>query len=265
MAAIFSEKAEKNFKFLGPLEVRKRVGVGGERGVFATKLIRAGQLVMKEDPIIKAPLSSTSGESMHVQLAKLAIDSKNAAVEEALSLLHPSSLADIAEEGLKKAKKMHGEAADRLNKYSGSKLTKDECLLLILKMQLNAFNGGLFLRMSMVNHSYSPNLHKFQPGGNVKGDNIGYSEARAVRTIKPGEEVTWSYFSPLLEATPNHQMSLFLHQHFTMPYQPNTKEYDISWPHPPETLLLESKSDPALSSLESSMQIKQIEDKLVTT
>jgi len=247
------------FAFLGPLEVRERTGVGGGRGVFATEDIPAGALVMREEPALTlTPTpgrgSGSGGEHPHVALARLALLNSDRKLDEAVAALHPRTLADFSPGALKKARERHGVSAKKIsedlaaaqkgNAKAGASPSDDQCLLVILKMQCNAFEGGLFIRMAMVNHSAAPNLHKFQPGGNVRGNNTTASEARAVKDIEKGEEVTWTYFSPLIELTPTYQTHLFLNQHYTLPLPSSTGRKregkngsaSGSWPYPDETL-----------------------------
>ncbi|GAB5366391.1 hypothetical protein AAMO2058_001139600 [Amorphochlora amoebiformis] len=249
-------------KFHGPLEVRPHAKAGGGRGVFTVRDISAGEMVMREEPVLR--LLQREGSSAHVQLAELAVKSSDKKLLEKISWLHPRTLEDVSKEGLKAARARHGESAVRLSKeLNKTRFDPDACLLIILKMQLNAFQGGLFIRMAMVNHSANPNLHKFQPGGNVDGDNPNASEARAIRDIKAGEEVTWSYFSPLLEATPTYQNHLFVHQHYVIPAHFSDQS---RWPHPKETLEMKeaSENDPDLKEFKGnvSTMLSSLERKL---
>lgn len=95
----------------GPVEVRSGLeGVGGGRGVYATALLRAGTLVMREVPVLTLPKdSSTDGgpaaghesEGLHLALARslLQLDDSHhrEKVLEEVEQLYPQHLSDLPE------------------------------------------------------------------------------------------------------------------------------------------------------------------------
>ncbi|KNC82544.1 hypothetical protein SARC_05171 [Sphaeroforma arctica JP610] len=92
----------------------------------------------------------------------------------------------------------------------------DALTRMLLALQFNGFASGLYLHLSIVNHSCNPNCVKTS-GLQLPEDNAsawGYSEIRAARDIRKGEELVISYLQPQEQSTPRRQKQLRHAFHF---------------------------------------------------
>jgi len=75
----------------------------------------------------------------------------------------------------------------------GSALTSSDCFRLILALQYNGLQSGLYPHGAMLNHSDQPNCVKFFPSQDRR-----YSEVRTTRMVTIGEPLTISYVPQIL-------------------------------------------------------------------
>jgi hypothetical protein len=129
----------------------------------------------------------------------------------------------------KQAKRHHADSVDKLmdqQKEAPSApqplLVEDEVLLLLLKVCFNAFQGGIYIKKGMFNHSCRPNCETFgageRPGRNTAAANSSASTRRtseivANTDIPAGSELTISYLFPI-EQTHASRKRKFAKQHF---------------------------------------------------
>ena len=158
---------------LGELvEVREASGIGGNRGVFAKRDIRPGEVIIEDRPLL-ATLADGSheGEPVHVQLARRILQSEKR--EELLSQiepLYPQKLSDIKLAMLDKAYQKHGKTVTMLASLQREpKLQEADVLCILLKVCFSAFCGGLYVKKAMLNHCCRPNCVAFQPGERTSG------------------------------------------------------------------------------------------------
>lgn len=162
--------------YVGPVEVRE---TPQGRGMVATRDIRAGELLLAERPLI-----AWEGDTpVEVQGAIAAL--KDTAIWKAVSDLHPRSLDDASPEAIGSARRRFGP---RLFEQEPG---FNERLRLVLCMQFNAFEQGIFKRLSMFNHSCG------WAANSVRVD----AEVYAIKRIERGTEVTFSYEYPVESAT----------------------------------------------------------------
>lgn len=75
-----------------------------------------------------------------------------------------------------------------------SVITEDDTYRMLLTLQYNGFDSGLYLYFSIFNHSEDPNCTKFRPADNlVNGTESRYSEARTTRSVRKGDALTIHY------------------------------------------------------------------------
>ena len=208
-----------------PVELREGIdGIGGGRGVFASQALHAGQLILKESPLIAVPIDKGHDETLHSSLARAIVESERR--EELLGLIatfHPRGLNDIASEDITKARRNYRSDIERLsplmtkgqareptskNEASNEEGGDDAALLLLLKIQCNSFYSGVYLLSAMFNHRCCPNAVKLARGGG--------SEVRALREIEAGEEVTFSYVAPPLQSFKRRHDLLLLQHYFSI-------------------------------------------------
>eukprot|EP01134_Creolimax_fragrantissima_P001843 CFRG1843T1 len=116
--------------------------------------------------------------------------------------------------------------ADTPNKHPSG---DDALLRLLLALQFNGFASGLYLHLSIFNHSCLPNCTKLS-GLHLPSDKPGewgYSEIRAARNIKKGEELLISYLQPQEQSTGRRQQQLDAAFHFDCVCEWCTRNNDV--------------------------------------
>jgi hypothetical protein len=68
-------------------------------------------------------------------------------------------------------------------------ITENDIYRMLLTLQYNGFDSGLYLHFCIFNHSEDPNCIKFRPANNKSR----YSEARTTRFVRKGEALTIHY------------------------------------------------------------------------
>jgi len=197
------------------VDIEFRSGVterGGGRGFFATKDIEPGELIMSEIPcaeIPDAPMDRDPAERCLLNLAsgRVKLEEAQAALKD-LELLHPRSLEkDVDPERLKTLSKDYARLLKEMDTLPLGKtlgLTVESTLLrAICALHFNGFVTGVYLHLAMVNHSCAPNCTKWGAR-----DGVPHSEVRAIRRIKAGEEITFSYLVPALRSFEARQRAL---------------------------------------------------------
>jgi hypothetical protein len=136
-------------------EIRAAASTGGGRGVFATKDVGPGTLLMAE----KAFFVLDTGEASHVALARRVIGGQLSPHATTLfANLHPVVL---TEHEVDFGEKQHAAALDELMvQEASSGLTRAAMLRILLAVQFNSFASGLYHDQAMVNHSCAPNAVK---------------------------------------------------------------------------------------------------------
>lgn len=145
--------------------------------------------------------------------------------------------------------------ADVTSATPGTEQLDDDALLrLVVAMQMNAFESGVYVRLALVNHSCKPNCCKFTPAGsrcvaslccptansfpfpvaNVCGQpcfDVGVavrrrSEIVATQDIAPGQEVFINYIQPFGQSEERRKLA-FEEQHiWDLPPSPYGPECD---------------------------------------
>lgn len=74
-------------------------------------------------------------------------------------------------------------------------ITENDIYRMLLTMQYNGFDSGLYLYFSIFNHSEDPNCIKFRPADNLVDDGTKsrYSEARTTQFVRKGDALTLHY------------------------------------------------------------------------
>eukprot|EP00041_Stephanoeca_diplocostata_P034464 m.1178651 g.1178651 ORF g.1178651 m.1178651 type:complete len:428 (+) comp24527_c1_seq1:177-1460(+) len=221
-----STKPSSLLSFPSSLVLKQMKECGGGRGVFATEFIRAGSVILTETPFLTVPTDRAPHETSHAALVRLVLqlqgedagDASRIFLNEALRVLHPTSLSDLNVEDLEKSRFILKATVAALRKGAPPQVlsfTNDDMILrLLLAMQFNAFDSGLYCKLSMINHGCRPNCSKFTPTLMLdSSENLSKSEIVACRDIHPGEEITISYISPAERSLTSRQ-SILSEQHF---------------------------------------------------
>ena len=242
----------------GAVEVRVMPGIGGGRGVFACRDIRVGEVVLQEAPLVRAlPTNQKSEEGtvrakdepLHMQLTRRVLqDPRRDALLEQMAVLYPRSVVDMDADVYKRAKRHHADSVDKLvdqQRQAPSApqplMAEEDVLIVLLKVCFNAFQGGVYVKKGMFNHSCRPNCETFaageRPGRNAGAPaaSSGASEIVANTDIPAGTELTISYLFPI-EQTHASRRRKFEKQHFC----------DIGpspWPREMEALLWEDEKE----------------------
>eukprot|EP00753_Platysulcus_tardus_P007843 PLAT15505.7.p1 GENE.PLAT15505.7~~PLAT15505.7.p1 ORF type:complete len:572 (-),score=264.64 PLAT15505.7:5-1720(-) len=181
---------------------------GGSRGFVAKRALPAGTLILSERAAYPWPRSLSSLPEL-AGLASMLGSERRSELVRACSQLHPRSLEEADEELVDQLAEAHAGAVEAMLEEEsaresrgeiGAALTRPQLLRLLFSLRCNAFASGLYLHMSMWNHSCVPNCVKFSPGGaesSAVGD-AGCSEVWTQRAIEAGEELTISYLRPRL-------------------------------------------------------------------
>jgi hypothetical protein len=108
------------------------------------------------------------------------------------SSLCPLSLVDVSQEVLAMLYEVHAHTLDMLvdadaagrggqeGAVAAERLSTEQLLRLLLAVQMNAFQSGVYLRLAMVNHSCWPNCVKLT----LQGGKCALLEACFVRTLR---------------------------------------------------------------------------------
>jgi len=268
------------------VEVREMSGIGGGRGVFARRDIRVGEVVLEEVPLVRAlPTHQKSEEGrvratdepLHMQLTRRVLqDPRRDLLLQQMEVLYPRTVDlhqrvhdDMDLEVYKRAKRHHADFVDKLvdqqqTTSAQPPLGEEEVLVVLLKVCFNAFQGGIYVKKGMFNHSCRPNCETFgageRPGRNA-GDSATSrkaSEIVANTDIPAGTELTISYLFPI-EQTHASRQRKFEKQHFC----------DIGpspWPREVEALLFEDEQEfdesMRMEVLESLAQVEEALDHL---
>lgn len=164
--------------------VVKNVGEAG-RGLVATKSIKAGELILRDNAVIAIPTNIEvwdAGEEISRQLKKL----KSKEIEDFLGLTRKSGIHDLCEDLLKEA------ADENVKTLSKAQKISKNCDEISIFFNNNIATDDsfrcLFLRLSLLNHSCDPN--SFYTGAL---NNPRQLELRAFKDIQEGEEVSVNY------------------------------------------------------------------------
>ncbi|CAM9985814.1 unnamed protein product, partial [Phaeothamnion confervicola] len=202
---------------------------GGGRGLVATTDIAPGTLLLAETPCAAVPTAAEcdavagmgDGAVRQEELCLWRLlqrpPAEAAAVLRDLAFLHPQSLDELLPERLAALTADHAAAVRELQEAAADAATSAAMILaalaegprpllrLLCALRFNAFQGGLSMHMSMLNHSCIPNSVKLTiAGGNREGDHGGNSgngdsgggarsEVWSVRPIPAGEDITINY------------------------------------------------------------------------
>lgn len=182
-----------------PVECRA-VDIGGGRGVFVTQDLRAGSVAFAEEPLLCVQEGALPWETTYAAVARHILQSDRCSdILEKIRGLHPQQLSDFPPDTLQEARKKLSAPAAQLARLALLPFTPEDALLLLLKVQLNAFDSGVFLKLAMVNHACHPNCMVFAPGelrrNSTAAGPVPSSHSRlvATRALRAGEEVTISF------------------------------------------------------------------------
>ena len=191
-------------------ELRRGLEVGGGRGWFATVALETGTRLYTERAVWSLPdgLDSVeSGESVHVALTREMLQrppEQRHGILQQLVGLYPLSLAPqhIHPHVLQSCEQRHQQnMAQLMRQQTEPPLPQEVVLCLLLKVQLNAFYSGAYVKSSLLNHSCRPNCIKLalspdSDGGKGRGSSQRASSVFVSRPIAAGEEITISYLIP---------------------------------------------------------------------
>jgi SET domain len=196
---------------------------GGGRGVFATVDIPCGTTLLAEKPLdIGGRRSSGSGErpkspADYVRDLLFASGGDGAAaLELALTVLHPVDLADVPARALSRLRDEYGQEREQLEREVAAAVVAagepaagnlrifrdfaaregEPMLRLLLTMRFSAFRSGLYFAFAMLNHACRPNCTKFTRDKS-RSSFPDCSELVATTDVAAGEELSISYLVPL--------------------------------------------------------------------
>lgn len=180
----------------------------GGRGFIATEDIKPGTILLQEVPIMK--LKSTKVDEMLDEIFKHK-DYKN--IIQQLSFLHPIILDHLEKQELINFRLEHDEIMNRiydsLTETQKKEYIKDDILKIALQLRFNGFSSGIYIHLSIFNHSCKSNCIKFAPEQNKE-----YSEVVAIQHIKKGTELTINYLTPFEQSTEKRKKDLLNQFHF---------------------------------------------------
>jgi hypothetical protein len=135
-----------------------------------------------------------------MQLAKRVLqDDQRDAVLGQMAVIYPRSLDEVEPGTLARARKEYAKSVQKLlrEQQQGAgegnrQLSEAEMLLLVLKIALSSFMGGIYVAGAMFNHACRPNLLS-QPRPHGAPGTCMMATCR----VAAGEELTFSYLSPL--------------------------------------------------------------------
>jgi len=136
---------------------------------------------------------------VNLQLAKRVLhDSEREALLKQMAVIYPRSLQEVDPVTLARARKEYAKSVQRLLQEEKSApagvrhLCEAELLALVLKIAFSSFMGGIYVAGAMFNHSCRPNVIS-QPRPNKAPGTC----MMVTRAVKEGEELCFSYLSPL--------------------------------------------------------------------
>jgi hypothetical protein len=107
---------------------------------------------------------------LHAALARAVLQSQHRAdMLQQCAQLCPQTLDELPCEMVQQMRSTHAATLERLSQIDAeacaasetkAKLPADNLLRLLLAMQMNAFQSGLYLQLAMINHSWTPNCVK---------------------------------------------------------------------------------------------------------
>eukprot|EP01125_Pyxidicula_operculata_P014987 TRINITY_DN5063_c0_g1_i1.p1 TRINITY_DN5063_c0_g1~~TRINITY_DN5063_c0_g1_i1.p1 ORF type:complete len:383 (+),score=83.27 TRINITY_DN5063_c0_g1_i1:46-1194(+) len=172
----------------GPIQLVSGLEKGGGRGYIATEDIQPGTLVISEEPFIEWP-ENTGDDPMNIASLKGLLAHPDADfIFEDLRYVHPMSLDMVSKEMIEVMEAKHGKDLDLIAEKF--KKPREDLMRVLFAFQCSSFGTGVYLHISIFNHSCRPNCIKFSPEG-TKG-----SQVRATQLIKKGEELFISYLEP---------------------------------------------------------------------
>jgi len=155
------------------VEVRTMNEVGGGRGVFAMRHIKAGEILLSETPILStlsgAEHKGAVAEPLHVQLTlRVLVDPHRDALLQQMAGLYPCSIDHMRPDVHARAKRHYASYVQKLHRKQCTldsaqrhPLSEDDVLILLLKVCFNAFRGGIYVKKPMFNHCCRPNCETF--------------------------------------------------------------------------------------------------------
>jgi len=136
---------------------------------------------------------------VNLQLAKSVLhDSEREALLKQMAVIYPRSLQEVDPVTLARARKEYAKSVQKLLQEEKSApagvrhLCEAELLALVLKIAFSSFMGGIYVAGAMFNHSCRPNVIS-QPRPNKAPGTC----MMVTRAVKEGEELCFSYLSPL--------------------------------------------------------------------
>lgn len=180
--ALFGEWSQRHpAVFVGSIEVRRIASSG--RGVFASRQLEPGTIVLAERPILAWSIEACSAQPELLGV-RFALEQPDASA--ALTCLHPINLSDASPSAVGKAKRNYGGVRG------------DNALRLALVMQFNAFDSGVFARLSLFNHACedAANCARLDAGSGFWQSEHDLTVILVTRPIARGEELTIGYEQP---------------------------------------------------------------------
>ncbi|CAA6664538.1 unnamed protein product [Spirodela intermedia] len=205
-------------EYVGPVVIRRSVGCGGGRGLFATRNIESGtMLVVTKAVVIGRGILPEPGNPMSSEGARLVMwkDFVTRLLDAAgkcrrtLRLIYLLSTGEdeedlpvpdirlfVPEQGPSRDDELSGDQAldtDRILKILDVNCLADEAVSakVLGKNGGGGYHGvGLWLLASFINHSCNPNARRLHVGNHLL--------VHASRDIKGGEEITFPYFDVLM-------------------------------------------------------------------
>lgn len=208
LAAVFSPTAAVALR---------RSGLGGSRGVFTTRDVAPGAVLLQEAPFFSLPAGDGGDDtSRHAQLATALVRAGRWHCP-MLAQLHPVQLQHLSPEQRAEAEAQHAGLVPALmtEAMAPPGCTPEEALRLVLAVQFNAFDSGMYLALAMVNHGCRPNAAKFAPRAEGGG-----SEIVAVEAISAGAELTIHYGTVVERAYCSRQRAFRAQHYASLPPSP---------------------------------------------
>ncbi|GKY99064.1 hypothetical protein MPSEU_000862100 [Mayamaea pseudoterrestris] len=205
-------------QYLGPMSlIHSLESFGGGRGYVALENLAPGTLVLVEEPIVawqgfegvefgldmvQLVLITNEAQTIlhdmeHFHPTKAAVD---AATQEDEHEQDVTQIMDMIERLRNKFK--DGDQLNEcvtlaqrrgLSNANATLLDATDSLRLLLAIQYNSLESGIYLHAAMLNHADQPNCVKFAPANDKK-----YSEVRTTRKVQAGEPLTISYLPRIL-------------------------------------------------------------------
>ena len=181
--------------------------IGGCRGLTALSKIPPGVLILAEIPAVTWSGSNLEEEDDLGRTIEACLNSELA--HQTTKILHPQSLKSCDTEEIQRAEDVLGSL--RISEIaSKSGVTIEEVLRVLLVLQHNGFESGLYGVLTMLNHSCNPNCIKFSPSTGSSSA----SEIWTVREVEKGEELTICYCEPLETTSESIRQFLEVHHRF---------------------------------------------------